>query len=82
MENGWHSINLIFDDSQLWWKNTADAQWRLNFNHGLLQTEEDCPYGVSSLGIVLAQDSQGNYLSEVIGLLFSGELYERQPLGE
>ncbi len=77
MENNWHSVNVVLEGSKLWWRNAANVQWGLSFSKGVLQTEGDCPYGVSTLGIVLAQDSNGDYLSEVTGLIFINELYQR-----
>ena len=77
VENNWHSVNVVLESSKLWWRNAANVQWGLRFSNGVLQTEGDCPYGVSTLGIVLAQDSNGDYLSEVTGLIFKNELYQR-----
>lgn len=77
VQNGWHSVTLVWENSKLWWKNAANSQWGLSFEDGVLKTEENCPYGVSTLGIVLAQDDNGEYLSEVSGLIFNNELYER-----
>tara|TARA_B100001093_G_scaffold454093_1_gene463184 strand:+ start:38 stop:328 length:291 start_codon:yes stop_codon:yes gene_type:complete len=77
VENGWHSVTLALEDGQLWWRNAAGAEWRLNFEDGILQTQEDCPYGVVNLQVVLAQDDNGDYLNEVTGLIFNNELYRR-----
>ena len=77
-ENGWHSVSVEWDGTRLWWRNEAGSQWGLSFMDGVLKTEEDCPYGVSTLTITLAQDSAGNYLSEVSGLVFNNELYQRE----
>jgi hypothetical protein len=77
VQNGWHQVTVVLENAQLRWRNAANSEWGLTFVDGVLQTQEDCPYGVSNLGIVLAQDADGNYLSEVRGLLFNNELYER-----
>ena len=75
VQNDWHSVSVILDENQLWWQNAAGFQWRMSFVDGVLQTEEDCPYGISTLGIVLEQDNNGGYLSEVKALVFNNETY-------
>ena len=61
VENGWHTVTVVYEDEQLWWTNAANARWRLSFEDGVLQTQEDCPYGISNIEIVLAQDDNGNF---------------------
>ena len=77
VENGWHSVSVEWDGASLWWRNEAGSRWSLTFTDGILNTGEDCPYGVSTLSIRLAQDAAGNYLPEVTGLIFNNELYQR-----
>jgi hypothetical protein len=78
VENGWHSVSVEWNGTRLLWRNEAGSQWGLSFLDGVLKTEEDCPYGVSTLSISLAQDPGGNYLSEVTGLIYNNELYQRE----
>jgi hypothetical protein len=54
------------------------VRWKLSFSEGVLQTQEDCPYGNQSVGIKLVQDESGTYLSEISELIFLGEPYQRQ----
>jgi hypothetical protein len=78
VENDWHSVTIFREQEQLWWQNAAGVRWKLSFSEGVLQTQEDCPYGNQSVGIKLVQDESGTYLSEISELIFLGEPYQRQ----
>ena len=74
VENDWHSVTIFREQEQLWWQNAACVRWKLSFSEGILQTQEDCPYGNQSVGIKLVQDESGTYLSEISELIFLGTL--------
>ena len=76
VDNGWHSVEIILENSQLRWRNDAGVEWSLNFENGVLETGDDCPYGVSAIEISLSQDNNGDYTGRVTGLNFNNELYE------
>lgn len=79
VENSWHSVNVTVEEGLLWWKNDANRQWRLYLSDGVLKTGEDCPYGVQDVDVDLPEDEAGNFLPTINGLIFSNELYQRQP---
>lgn len=72
----------------LTWKNKAGISWGLtpDFATGVvLKTGPDNPYfkeakddALREFRLVLARDAVGNYLPEVTGFRFNGELYGRQ----
>lgn len=92
IENEWHQGVIEWDTTSvkdpartLRWINAAGRQWRLtpDLRHGALATGADNPYfnyGPASrvFGIVLRRDADGNYLPEVMGFSFNGELYSRK----
>jgi len=84
--NAWHvgTIYQLAGDSLLW-TNTAGVSWTLQADlaNGELLTGPDCPYfgvpGGQRFVIQLAKDAIGDWLPQVAGFAFLGELYTKQP---
>jgi hypothetical protein len=81
--NNWH-VGTIQLGPQLEWQNLAGVDWNLtdDIARGHLLTGPDCPYYTSGwLGtkfdVVLKRDALGDFLPELEGFSFLGELYER-----
>lgn len=68
--NAWHRVTVSLQRGELLWSNEAGVSWDLEFRDGELWTRDDCPYGAQALGL----DGDG---SQVDGLIFQGELYQR-----
>ena len=69
---------------QLEWQNLAGVDWDLQDDvaGGQLLTGPDCPYFAigwfgSKFDVVLKRDALGDFLPEIEGFSFQGELYER-----
>jgi len=82
VENGYHSG--VIQTGPLRWSNDAGRSWRLtpDVANGVLLTGPDNPYNDTEAGrafrIVLRRGPDGDYLPEVAGFLFQGELYVRE----
>jgi hypothetical protein len=81
VENGYHQG--VIQAPPLRWSNDAGRSWRLtpDLANGVLLTGPDNPYYDSESGrtlrIVLRRGPDGDYLPEVAGFEFNGELYSR-----
>lgn len=82
VQNAWH-VGSIQLGPQLEWQNQANVDWNLqdDLANGDLPTGPDCPYFGSWAGnkfdVVLARDALGDFLPQILGFAFNGELYER-----
>lgn len=73
VENEWHQVMMSARGGSLRWTNAAGVSWGLEVRDGGLYTTADCPYGVSEVGVELAEGS-----STTVGTLwFSREAYRR-----
>ena len=70
-ENGYHEVEIFFENGQLKWKNAAGFTWSLNLIDGDLWSGADGNYEVSKLGVYI--DNNDN----VLALVFNGENYDR-----
>ena len=71
IENGYHDVEIIYENGSLIWKNAADISWQLSIRDGKLWTGSDCPYGEQVLGVFL--DDQ----NEILALIFQNETYTK-----
>jgi hypothetical protein len=84
VENGYH--HGVIQTKPLRWSNDAGKSWRLSQDlaHGVLLTGPDNPYYDTEAGrafrIVLRRGPDGDYLPEVAGFQFNGEMYVREGL--
>jgi hypothetical protein len=86
VENDWHRVTLKrAGTSGLQWKNAAGAQWRLELDRkrGTLTAGPNCPYydrnapRRNDIAIVLGQGEDGEFIAEVDGLRWGGEIWRR-----
>ena len=84
MGNPWHVGDIQFNGTQLVWRNTANVQWNLfpDLANGRLATGPDCPYFGIPAGrqfeVVLRRNALGDFLPQLDGFSFLGEIYTRQ----
>jgi hypothetical protein len=80
IQNPWHEANIIFENGQYFWKNTANVQWTVasNFAEGKLETGADSPYPGEDFFIQLFRTSDGDYIPGAIALKYNGEIYRKR----
>jgi hypothetical protein len=80
IQNPWHEADIIFENGQFFWKNTANVQWTVtpNFAEGKLETGADSPYPGQDFLIELFRTSEGDYISGAIALKYQGEIYRKR----
>ena len=71
-QNAWHQVTVTVIGAALSWTNAAGATWGLGVLDGRLFTGEDCPCGVSEIGVILQDD-------DVSERMVGGEAYMRPP---
>jgi hypothetical protein len=84
-ETHWHEGRIVADKSGLVWVNQAGTSWRLEpeSDRLILGTGGDNPYakfgleGSRAFRIVLGRGASGEYLAEIAGFEFLGDLYEK-----
>lgn len=74
IENPWHEVEIVPNDSGLLWTNAAGASWPLHVgDDGILRTGPECPYGEQELVLEADRDPPA-----ITGIHFNGELYVRR----
>ncbi len=78
--NPWHEAEIIFENGNYFWRNSAGVQWQVtpNLADGILETGPDCPYPGQNFKLEIYRTIDGEPIPGIIGLIFQGELYRKQ----
>ena len=71
IENGYHEVEIYYENEQLKWRNKAGVSWSLELRDGKLWAGPDCIYGEQVYG-VFKENTQN-----VLALAFINDNYER-----
>ena len=71
IENGYHEVEIYYENEQLKWRNEAGVSWSLELRDGKLWAGPDCIYGEQVLGVFI-ENTQN-----VLALAFINDNYER-----
>lgn len=78
--NPWHEGEIIFENGNYFWRNSAGAQWEVtpNLEEGILETGPDSPYPGQNFKLEIYRTIDGESIPGIIGLVFQGELYRKR----
>lgn len=78
--NPWHEGEIIFENGNYFWRNSAGVQWLVtpNIEGGILETGPDCPYPGQNFKLEIYQTADGESIPGIVGLVFQGELYRKR----
>jgi len=78
--NPWHEAEIIFENGNFFWRNSAGVQWKVtpNLEEGILETGPDSPYPGQNFKLEIYQTIAGESIPGIIGLVFQGELYRKR----
>lgn len=80
IQNPWHEGNIILENGQYFWKNTANVKWQVtpNLSDGILKTGSDNPYPGKDFFVELYQNVEGSFLPAPVALKFQGDFYKKR----
>ena len=78
--NPWHEAEIIFQNGNYFWRNSAGVQWQVtpNLEEGILETGPDSPYPGQNFKLEIYKTIDGESIPGIIGLVFQGELYRKR----
>lgn len=80
VSNPWHVGEIIFENGNYYWRNSAGVQWQVTpkLEEGILETGSDCPYPGQNFRLEIYRTIDGELIPGTVGLVFLGELYRKR----